>query len=131
MLSSFKRSSEALKAQIRNQNPVLRYGEILPFSLDQNNKMDLEKLKSRDYYHLIFAQKHQLAHTGPERWSNDLSLNKEERAELFRAVSDTKICKDPKLKEFQYKLIHGIVVKKRELFKYGISTNDVCVMILW
>ena len=29
-----------------------------------------------------------------------------------------------KLKEFQFKFIHKIVVTKRELFKYGIKTDD-------
>ena len=29
-----------------------------------------------------------------------------------------------KLKEFQFKLIHGVVVTKKELFRYGIKTDD-------
>ena len=30
------------------------------------------------------------------------------------------------LKEFQFKFIHRIVVTKRDLFKYGIKTDDEC-----
>jgi len=33
-------------------------------------------------------------------------------------------CKETKLKEFQFKLIHRIVVTKKELFRYGIKTDD-------
>ena len=37
-----------------------------------------------------------------------------------------KLCKETKLKEFHFKFIHRIVVTKRELFKYGIKTDDEC-----
>ena len=33
----------------------------------------------------------------------------------------------PKLKEFQYKLIHRIVVTKKELYRYGIKEDDECI----
>ena len=36
-------------------------------------------------------------------------------------------CKETKLKEFQFKLIHTIVVSKTELHRYGIKTNDECL----
>ena len=35
--------------------------------------------------------------------------------------------KEPKLKEFQFKFMHRIVVTKRELFRYGIQPDDDCV----
>ena len=31
-----------------------------------------------------------------------------------------------KLKEFQFKVIHRILVTKKELFRYGIKTDDEC-----
>ena len=37
------------------------------------------------------------------------------------------ICKESKLKEFQFKLFHRIVVTKKELFRYGIKTDDECL----
>ena len=33
-------------------------------------------------------------------------------------------CKESKLKEFQFKLIHRIVVTRKELFRYGINNSD-------
>ena len=37
------------------------------------------------------------------------------------------ICKETKLKEFQFKLIHRIVVTKKELHRYGIKADDECL----
>ena len=37
------------------------------------------------------------------------------------------ICKETKLKEFQFKFIHRIIVTKKELCKYGIKTDDECL----
>ena len=37
------------------------------------------------------------------------------------------ICKETKLKEFQFKFIHRIIVTKKELCKYGIKTDDKCL----
>ena len=36
------------------------------------------------------------------------------------------ICRDNKLREFYLKLLHRIVVTKRELFKHGIAENALC-----
>jgi len=36
------------------------------------------------------------------------------------------ICRETKLKEFQYKLIHQIVVTKKELYRYGIKEDGKC-----
>ena len=37
------------------------------------------------------------------------------------------ICKETKLKEFQFKLIQRIVVTKEELHRYGINADDECL----
>ena len=45
-------------------------------------------------------------------------------SKIFKSIR--KLCKETKLKEFQFKFIHRIVVTKRELFKYGIKTDEEC-----
>ena len=46
--------------------------------------------------------------------------------EIFTSLKN--ICKETKLKEFQFKFIHKIVVKqKKKLFRYGIKTDDDCL----
>jgi len=37
------------------------------------------------------------------------------------------ICKETKLKEFQFKLIYRSVVTKKELHRYGIKADDECL----
>ena len=39
----------------------------------------------------------------------------------------SKTCKENKLKEFQFKFIHRIVITKKELFRYGINTDSDCI----
>ena len=85
--------------------------------------------KSRDFYKLFIDKTHKGGQTGPKRWSEILSLNDEYWAKIFKTTR--KLCKETKLKEFQFKLIHGIVVTKRELFKYGIKTDDECCWGKW
>ena len=36
------------------------------------------------------------------------------------------VCKETKLREFQFKFIHRTVVTKGELSKYGIKRDDEC-----
>ena len=42
-------------------------------------------------------------------------------------TSQKTICRETKLKEFQYKLIHRIVVTKKELYRCGIKEDDECI----
>ena len=44
---------------------------------------------------------------------------------IFNSLKN--ICKESKLKEFQFQLIHRIVVTKKELFRSGIKTDDECL----
>ena len=54
-----------------------------------------------------------------------MHLDGEEWKEIFTSLKYT--CKETKLKEFQFNLIHRIVVTKKELFRYGIKTDDECL----
>jgi len=63
--------------------------------------------------------------TGPKRWSEKLSLNKDVWTRIFKSLKN--ICKETKLKEFQFKLIHRAIVTKKELFRFGIKTDDECL----
>ena len=94
------------------------------FTSNENFTLNLDKAKSRDFYNLFIAKTHIGDQAGPKRWSKILSLNDEQWAKIFKSIR--KICKETKLKEFQFKFIHRIVVTKRELFKYGIKTDDEC-----
>ena len=60
-----------------NQSLIQYFVDILPFALNENTQIDPEKLKTRDYYRLIVAKKHQQPHACPERWIKDFSMDRE------------------------------------------------------
>ena len=62
---------------------------------------------------------------GPKRWSEKLSLNKEVWTRTFKSLKN--ICKETKLREFQFKLIHRTIVTEKELFRFDITTDDECL----
>ena len=44
---------------------------------------------------------------------------------IFSSVRTT--CKETKLREFQFKFSHRILVTKKELFRFGIKTDNECL----
>ena len=107
---------------MRTSKSTPRYDHL--FHPNGNFTLNLDKAKSRDFYNLLIAKIHTGGQAGPKRWSEILSLNDEKWAKIFKSIR--KLCKETKLKEFQFKFIHRIVVTKRELFKYGIKTDEEC-----
>ena len=74
------------------------------FSLRNTNSLILARKDGKEIYILIDT----------ENWTD-----------VFKMASKT--CKENKLKEFQFKLIHRIVITKKELFRYGINTDSDCI----
>ena len=87
------------------------------FPLNETVQINLGKAKSRDYYNLLHAKTHNEDHTGPLRRSQNLSINGDTWGKIFKSLKN--IYKDTKLKEFQFKLIHRIIVTNKELFRFG------------
>ena len=83
------------------------------FPLGETVQINLGKAKSRDFYKLLNAKTHNEDHTGPLRWSQNLSINSDTWGKIFESLKN--ICKETKLKEFQFKLIHRIIVTNKEL----------------
>ena len=94
------------------------------FYLNNNVGIKLDKAKSRDFYQLLIDKTHTGGHTGPKIWSENLSLNEEHWGKIFKSLRT--VCKETRLREFQFKFIHRTVVTKGELFKYGIKPDDEC-----
>ena len=67
---------------------------------------------------------HTYGHAGPTKWGQNLSINNERWKMVFGL--SRKICKETKLKEFKFQFIHRILATKKELFRYGFSTDDEC-----
>ena len=92
------------------------------FPLNETVQIDLGKARARDFYKLLNSKTHTEDQTGLKRWSEILSVNKESWSKIFKLLKTT--CKETKLKEFQFKLIHRIVVTRKELFRFGIKPDD-------
>ena len=95
------------------------------FPLSETVQINLGRAKSRDFYKLLNAKTHNEDHMGPLRWSQVLSINSDTWGKIFKSLKN--ICKDTKLKEFQFKLIHRIIVTNKELFRFGIKPDDKCL----
>ena len=68
---------------------------------------------------------HTAEHKGPQKWDGYFLTKKDVWKKRFASLKT--LCKEPKLKEFQFKLMHRIIVTKRELFRYGIQSDDDCI----
>ena len=63
--------------------------------------------------------------TIPKHWREKLSLNKDVWTKIFKSLKTS--CKETKLKEFQFKLIHRTIVTKKELLQFSIKADDECL----
>jgi len=114
------------RARVLGQNSIFNYRENWKsFLLNETSQINFETYKARNYYRLLLVKKHQSPHTGPERWKRDISTDPESWTDVSKMAS--KICKENKSREFQFKFIHRIVITKKELFIYGINTGSDCI----
>ena len=58
------------------------------------------------------------------KWARDLQLDHVPLESYFRDMKT--ICKDNKLRELYFKLLHRTIVTKKELFHYGKENNMLC-----
>ena len=52
-------------------------------------------------------------------------MNEDSWKKAFTSLKN--LCKETKLREFQFKLIHRIIVTKKELCRFGIKPDDDCL----
>ena len=117
-----------LLAKAKSTKPInkeLYSDNNLSLQLNESVTLYLNKIKTSDFYTLLCTKIHTTGHSGPQRWSKDLSLDEDKWEKIFTSLKT--VCRETKLKEFQYKLIHRIVVTKKELYRYGIKEDDECI----
>ena len=61
------------------------------FFLNESTQINLYKAKSKDFYNLFNVNIHTEDQTGPKRWSEKLSLNKDVWTRIFKSLKN--ICK--------------------------------------
>ena len=96
------------------------------FSLNETTQINLYKAKSRDFFYNLLTVKILIdKQMGPKRWSEKLPLKKDVGTKIFKLLRS--ICKETKLKECQFKLIHRTIVTKKGLFRFSIKADDECL----
>ena len=125
MISSIPKHLLSIAKQTDDFDKLFFTSNDNTFPLSETVHINLGKAKSRDFYKLLNVKTHNEDHTGPLRWSHNLSINSDTWGKIFKSLRN--ICKDTKLKEFQFKLIHRIIVTNKELFRFGIKPDDKCL----
>ena len=101
--------------------------EDFTIQLNESTQLVLNKAKTSDFYKLLNVKTHTAEHTGPRRWNENLSMHMNEDSWRKAFISLKNLCKETKLREFQFKLIHRIIVTKKELCRFGIKPDDDCL----
>ena len=106
-------------------NPTDRSDMLLNsmFQLSPEISLNLTKMKNRDYYWLLI-NKEPVELKALSKWERDLQIDQESLKTFFSRSKC--VCKDNKLKEFYFKLLHRIVVTKKELFLFGLAEDAKC-----
>ena len=95
------------------------------FQLSPNTTIDLQKMKNRDYYWLL-TNKDEVEIKARPKWARDVQAVDLNLDTFFNRVKN--VCKDNKLKEFYFKLLHRIVETKKELSFYGMESDMLCLL---
>ena len=80
-------------------------------------------MKNKDYYWL-FLNENTVKIAALSKWERDLQTYDIQWKTYFKNLKF--LCKENKLKEFYYKLVHRILVSKKELYYYGITDTSIC-----
>ena len=86
------------------------------FQLDDSTQIHLGNTETRDFYALLNRKIHTVHQTGPMNWNNITRLDENALKKVFTSLKN--ICKEIKLKEFQFKLIHCSYEKGASSIRY-------------
>ena len=116
-----------LLSKARNLDDISKnfYVERSPlFQLLNGHELNLDKDKAKEFYWILNERNLTSLPNGPEKWKKTLNTGLNEWQTFFKSVR--KICKENKLREFQFKFLHRIVITKKELFRFGIKQDSDC-----
>ena len=124
MLSAIPEHLLSIAKQPDTLNKSFFTSKDIIFPLNESTQINFGTARSRDFYKLLVSRTHTHVQTGPKRWCEKLSINKDSWTSIFKSLRN--IYKETRLREFQFKLIHRIVITGKGLFKLGIKTDDEC-----
>ena len=80
-------------------------------------------MKNRHYYRLLI-NKEPIELNANSKWERALQIDETSLNTIFSRVKN--VCKDNKLWEFYFKLLHRIAVTKKELLLFGKVEDTKC-----
>ena len=110
------------KAKKNNLEPLSKsifFQNCSIFDLDISTRIDFETAKVKDFYWLLNKQVNNGPHTGPTKWSKSMPICAKQW--------EKQVSRENKLREFQFKFLHRIVVTKKELCRFGIKHDSECL----
>ena len=111
---------------VKANNAKLSFGHHANLNFDLASKsMDLYKIKSKEFYWLFINKMYTNSPAGPTRWTKSINPVNLSWKELF--TLGRKSCKQNKLREFNFKFIHRIIVTRQELFIFKIKDGGNCI----
>ena len=106
---------------LRPKNSVLDNSDIFEFSTEKS--VLLSKIKCKDYYRL-FQEKSEVTPTAIKSWIKHYPGIEDNWKKLFQNIPH--LWADNKLRQFSFKLLHRILVTKKELKRFKISDSEDC-----
>lgn len=123
ILASIPRNlkSKTASTPLRPKNSVLDSSDSFDFSTEKS--VLLSKMKCKDYY-LLFQEKSEVTSTAIKSWVKHYSGIEDKWEKLFKNIPH--LSTDNKLRQFSFKLLHRILVTKKELKRFKISESEDC-----
>ena len=106
---------------LRANNSVLDNSDTFDFSTEKT--VLLSKMKCKDYY-LLFQEKSKVTPSAVKSWVKHYSCIEDKWEKIFKNIPHLSI--DNKLRQFSFKLLHRILVTKKELKRFKISESEDC-----
>ena len=93
------------------------------FDLSRDKSIKLSKMKCKDYYHL-FQEKAEVTPTAIKTWARQYPDIECKWQKLFQNIP--RLSTNNKLRQFSFKMLHRILVTKKELKRFKIADNEEC-----
>ena len=93
------------------------------FDLSRDKSIKLSKMKCKDYYHL-FQEKAEVTPTAIKTWARQYPDIECKWQKLFQNIP--RLSTNNKLRQFSFKMLHRILVTKKELKRFKIADNEGC-----
>ena len=89
--------------------------------------LDVTEMRSKSYYKILNGNCI-IEPTGIKNWKNNFTDYFKDWRKKFAFIY--KSTKDNKLRQFSFRILHRIIMTKKELFKFRLVENEVCSLCL-